>query len=72
MDINNILKDTAIEIGNNKRIKELTIKCYNDRLSENEIQRLIKESEIMKNEDLERIKRVNARLKLEKFLIQKK
>ena len=51
IDINNILKVTAIEIGNNKRIKELTIKCYNDRLSENEIQRLIKESEIMKNED---------------------
>ena len=70
LDINNILKVTAIEIGNDKNIKELTIKCDNDRLSETEIQRLIQEAETMKKDDLERIKRVNARLELESFLIQ--
>ena len=70
LDINNILKVTAREIGNDKNIKELTIKCDNDRLSETEIQRLIQEAETMKKDDLERIKRVNARLELESFLIQ--
>ena len=70
LDINNILKVTAREIGNDKNTKELTIRCDNDRLSEEEIQRLVKEAEIMKKDDLERIKRVNARLELETFLIQ--
>ena len=68
LDINNILKVTAKEIGRDNK-KELTIKCDNDRLTENEIKRLVEEAEKMKMDDLERVRRVDAKLELEKFLI---
>ena len=68
LDINNLLKVTAREIGSNNQ-KELTIKCDNDRLTEDEINRLVKEAERLKEDDLERVRRVDAKLELEKFLI---
>ena len=68
LDINNLLKVTAREIGRDNK-KELTIKCDNDRLTESEIKRLVEEAEKLKNDDLERVRRVDAKLELEKFLI---
>ena len=68
LDINKILIITAREIGSDNK-KELTIKCDNDILIEDEIDRFIEEAEKLKNDDFERVRRVDAKLELEKFLI---
>ena len=67
MDINNILKVTAKEIGRDNK-KELTIKCDNDRLTEQEIERLVQKAEKMREEDRKKLEVISAKLELENYV----
>jgi len=66
LDSNGILNVTAIEKGGGKR-KEITIKNDSGRLSQQEMERMINESEKFKEEDTKHAERVGAKNQLESY-----
>ena len=68
LDINSILKVTGVEVGGNKDKGEITIRCDNDRLSEDEIQRLISNAEKFREDDKKKLGKIEARTQLENFV----
>ena len=68
LDINSILKVTGVEVGGNNDKGEITIRCDNDRLSEEEIERLIANAEKYREDDKKKLGKIEARTQLENYV----
>ena len=68
LDVDSILKVSGEEKGGNNDKGEITIKCENDRLSEDEIQKLMKNADKYREKDIMINRRIKAKSQLEKFV----
>ena len=68
LDINCVLNVSAFEVGNKNNCGKITIK--REKRSEEEIEKMIEDAKKMRDIDLERRKRVDARLSLEDYLYE--
>ncbi|KAI6654879.1 Heat shock protein 70 [Oopsacas minuta] len=73
LDVNSdgIMNVSAVEKGTNK-VKNITIKNDRDRLSKEQIQRMVDEAKLFKNEDDEQRERIKAKNDLESYSFQLK
>ncbi len=68
LDINCILRVSGVEKGGNNEKGGITIKCDNDRLTEQEIERLVEKAEKMREEDRKKLEVIAAKLELENYV----
>ena len=71
LDINSILKVSGVEVCGNRDKGEITIKCDNDRLSEDEIQRLIENAGKFRMK-IKKLEIIEARTQLENYFYELK